>query len=113
MFSKKHRLAKSSDIQRVFAQGRSFYNPFFTIRFKKASVHPIRFTVVVSTKVSKKAVERNRIKRVIRHFTRERVAAFTPGDYAILVKPAAGKADNNALRQKFADLVNASRLAKL
>jgi len=113
MFPKKHRLAKTTDVKKVFAQGRSFFNPFFTIRFKSRPDQATRFTVVVSTKVSKKAVDRNRIKRVIREFARLRLVMFMPGDYAILVKPAASKADNESLRQRFDVLVKNSRLMRI
>ena len=64
MFAKKHRLAKTTDVKKAFAQGRAFFNPFFTIKFLTHTIRAEpRFTVVVSTKVSKRAVPRNRIKK--------------------------------------------------
>jgi ribonuclease P protein component len=90
MLSKEHRLAKTTDIQKAFARGRGFFNPLFTVKYLPGPGR--RFTVVVSTKVSKRAVKRNRIKRVAREFIRLRLEKFRPGDYAIMVKPqAAGK----------------------
>lgn len=112
MFSKSHRLAKTTDIQKVFAQGRVFFNPLFTIRFLAKS-GAARFTVVVSTKVSKRAVKRNRLKRVVREFIRLNLSRFRDGDYAVILKPRAAAVDNKILLEKFAELCKNSLMAKL
>jgi ribonuclease P protein component len=109
MFSKKHRLAKTTDIKKAFARGRGFFYPLFTIKFIK-SLPPSRFTVIVSTKVSKKAVVRNRIKRVLRESLRINLMSFVEGDYAIIVKPAANKVSSQILREKFLEGLRASKL---
>jgi len=87
MFKKEHRLAKTKDVKAAFEQGRGFFNPYFSIRraFEKAGRK--RFTVVVSTKVSKNATARNRIKRLIREYVRLNMASLKPGDYIISAKP--------------------------
>ncbi len=90
MFAKKNRLSKTRDVQAVFAGGRVFFNPYFSLKAKKNGVIP-RFTVVVSTKVSKKAVHRNRIKRVIREFLKLKTTLIFPADYVVIVKPAMTK----------------------
>jgi ribonuclease P protein component len=87
MFAKKNRLSKSKDVQAVFAGGRVFFNPYFSLKAKKNGLMP-RFTVVVSTKVSKKAVHRNRIKRVVREFLKLKTPLIFPADYVVIVKPA-------------------------
>lgn len=47
-----------------------------------------RFAIVISAKVSKKAVERNRIKRVMRELIRERLTQFPAGaDYLVVIRP--------------------------
>ena len=98
MLAKKHRLAKTKDVKRSLAQGRGFFSPFFTLKFFKTQTQP-RFTVVVSVKVSKKAVKRNRLKRIVREFLRLRLQRFVLGDYVIIIKPkAATQEEKNLLR---------------
>ncbi len=98
MFSKKHRLSKTKDIQMTFSRGRSFFYPLFGIKFASHS-NPPRFTVVVSTKVSKKAVVRNKIKRIIREILKTNINNLKNGDYMILVRPPMQKAENSEIRE--------------
>jgi ribonuclease P protein component len=105
MLSKNHRLAKTKDVQLAFVKGRGFFNPYFTVKFLKNKGENKRFTVVVSTKVSKQAVKRNRIKRVIREFVRINMADFVPGDYAIVAKPAAQTLRNPDILDNFRKLI--------
>jgi len=110
MFKKTNRLAKSADVKRALARGRSFFNPFFTIKFLSSNATTPRFTVVTSTKVSKKAVRRNQLKRLARELLRLNIPRLKPGDYAVIVKPAAGKAEKVLLKDKLLELLKASKL---
>lgn len=98
MLSQKHRLSKSAEVKKTTARGRSFFNPYFVIKLAPGN-DAARLTVIVSTKVSKKAVDRNRIKRIIREELRKHVQGMKPGNYAILVKPSAAKAETTELRK--------------
>jgi len=89
MLKKEHRLAKTKDVKAAFEQGRGFFNPNFSIRHSAKNKENKRFTVVVSTKVSKNDTTRNRLKRLIREFVRLNLGQFKPGDYVISVKPKA------------------------
>jgi ribonuclease P protein component len=99
MLSQKHRLSKSADVKKTTARGRSFFNPYFVI---KTGPNPktALVTVVVSVRVSKKAVERNRIKRVMRDELRKHIARFKPGNYAFLVKTSVMKINSSQLREE-------------
>lgn len=97
MLSQKHRLSKSAEVKKTTARGRSFFNPYFVLKLVPGTDIP-RLTVVVSTKVSKKAVDRNRIKRIIRDEVRKHIENLKPGNYAILVKASALKTEPQALR---------------
>lgn len=73
MLSREHRLNKRQDIERVFKRGRSIYANSLGLRLAPNNLEFSRFTVVVSLKVSKKAVERNRLKRRLREIVRREV----------------------------------------
>ncbi len=85
MLKRANRLAKSKDIQTAFARGRTFFNPFFGIRFLPKPGEK-RFTVVVSTKVYKRAVARNRLKRLVREYIRKHLEDFRNGSYVVSAK---------------------------
>jgi len=63
MLPKARRLCLKRDFERVFAGGKSVQGKLFRLKFLKNSFGLNRFAVVVSAKVSKKAVVRNRIRR--------------------------------------------------
>ena len=66
MFPSKNRLKNDKDIKTLFARGKSVFDVAVGMKFCKNQSAFSRFTVVVGTKVSKKAVIRNKIKRQIR-----------------------------------------------
>lgn len=109
MLSQKHRLSKSAEVKKTTARGRSFFNPYFVLKQSPGADDP-RFTVIVSTKVSKKAVERNKIKRVIREELRGHITNVKSGDYVILVKSSAAKINSKDLRTAIARSLVDSRL---
>ena len=111
MLSQKHRLSKSAEVKKTTARGRSFFNPYFVLKLASGKDIP-RFTVIVSTKVSKKAVDRNRIKRVIREELRKHLASAKIGDYAILVKSSAVKIASKDLRAAVTQSLADSKIIK-
>jgi ribonuclease P protein component len=102
MLKRTNRLAKSKDIQTAFARGRTFFNPFFSIRFLPRTGEK-RFTVVVSTKVYKKAVARNRLKRLVREYLRKNLIFFKNGSYVIAAKPKISQLPENETVKQFLD----------
>lgn len=66
MFKKINRLTKDKDFDNVFKKGRSSYNKILGIKTLVNNLTYCRFGILVSTKISKKAVERNKIKRRVR-----------------------------------------------
>lgn len=100
MLKKVNRLAKAKDIQKAFVRGRSFFSPFFSIKFLAGAAAP-RFTVVVSTKVFKRAHDRNRLKRIIREYLRKNLGNFRSGSYVIAAKPKVAGADEGDVLKSF------------
>ncbi len=108
MLSQKHRLSKSADVIKTTARGRGFFNPYFVIKTVPGT-EPAKITVVASVRVSKRAVDRNRIKRIIRETIRPHIAKFKPGNYAFLVKPSALKITSAELREQVLKSLSASK----
>lgn len=65
MISTTHRFHRRSDIQRLHRTGRTIRGQHFSLRFMPGAKQHYRAAVVVSRKVSKSAVVRNRIRRRI------------------------------------------------
>ena len=63
MLSKINRIKKKKDFEIIFKKGKSFKNKLFILRFIKNNLNQNRFGFVVSQKVSKKAVVRNKVRR--------------------------------------------------
>lgn len=66
MLPKKNRLQKNKDFERVFKKGRFFKEDFLVLKVLFNNLKNSRFGFIVSSKVSKKAVLRNKIKRWLR-----------------------------------------------
>ena len=88
MLAKRHRLVKQKDFERVFKQGRSYYTKSLGVKILANQLKFNRFGIVISSKVSKKATERNRLKRQIRQAARELDKKLKPGfDLVIMALP--------------------------
>lgn len=99
MFAKHNRLSTTRDVQRVFTTGRSFFGSCFTIRFLNGPA-PLKATVSVSTKISKSAVRRNTIKRVVRELVRANMEYLISGSYVFIARSAAGRLPNEGIREE-------------
>ncbi|OGY44531.1 MAG: ribonuclease P protein component [Candidatus Buchananbacteria bacterium RIFCSPHIGHO2_01_FULL_39_14] len=90
MLPKINRLTKQRDLGRVKKVGRlAFFNPY-RVRFLANRQSASRFTVVASTKVSKKASQRNRLKRQVREILRLNLPKIKGGyDLIIFLTPMA------------------------
>lgn len=64
MLAKKFRLTDKRDFQKVQDKGKTFQSSNFGIAiFERNDDNPTRFAFVISTKISKDAVDRNTIRR--------------------------------------------------
>jgi len=63
MLLRKYKLKKDNDFKKVFKNGRYRQNGFVKIKFLKNNLDISRFSFIVGLKISKKAVQRNKIKR--------------------------------------------------
>lgn len=77
MLPKENRLKKTPEINQVFLKGKFLSRGFLSLKFFIDPAHPFRFAFSVGVSYSKKAVERNRAKRILRETVRKN-SAFLP-----------------------------------
>lgn len=70
MLKKQQRLNKDKQFNLIFKKGRTSYGPEFGLKVMVNNSSVSRFAFIVSKKVSKRAVERNLIKRLLREAVR-------------------------------------------
>jgi ribonuclease P protein component len=90
MLAKKNRLAKDRDFALVKKRGEFLQSSSFALIFLKTKATcPSRFGFVVSTKISKLAVGRNKVKRLLRQSITNLMPKIDQGfDCVFLVKGA-------------------------
>jgi ribonuclease P protein component len=75
-----HRFHGYNSLRNVYKRGQNIRGPLVSLRFaQRGPERPYRVAVVVSRKVSKSAVVRNRIRRRIYEVVRHSEADITPG----------------------------------
>ena len=85
MLAKENCLRKKKDIERVFKQGKGFKQGFLFLKIVKNDLTLNRFAIVVSKKISTKAVIRNKIKRRIRAVVRAKLNKMEQGWDTVIV----------------------------
>jgi ribonuclease P protein component len=86
MLKKINRLTKEKDFQAVYRRGRYFQTAFFSVNFLPAK-NQTRIGIIISKKISKKAVERNHAKRQTRSMAEALLPKINkPADIVISIK---------------------------
>ena len=89
MLPRENRLVRKPDFEKVKEKGEKFQSNLFGLLVYSTSNKTSRFGFVISTKLSKKAVKRNRVKRVLREQVRLLLPRIKPGfDVVFLGKKA-------------------------
>ena len=87
MLPYKNRLIKRTDFEKVYKYGRLFYFENIAIKIIKNGIDESRIGFSVGIKFSKKAVERNRIKRQLREIFRKILEKIEKdADIVVMVK---------------------------
>lgn len=87
MLPLKNRLKKSTEIKKVFEEGKSARNDFLFLRYHLNNSQHSRIAFSVGLNHSKKAVERNRTKRLLRIAAQNLLSDLKPGfDIVIYLK---------------------------
>lgn len=86
MLKRINRITKNKEFDRAFKVGQAFYNKNLAIRAVANELPITRLGILVSTKVSKKAVVRNHVKRQIREIIKLELPKLKEGfDLVIIV----------------------------
>ena len=86
--NKKNRLKKKHDFENVFKKGKAVKGSFLFIKYRKNELGVPRFGFVVSAKVARKAVERNKTRRILSEAVGGRISDLGGHDIVVF---AAGK----------------------
>ncbi len=105
MLPANRRLTRTKEIERVWKSGRSFFTPFFQLKFKANNLPVSRFAVVAGTKADKLAVKRNLWKRRVREVLYPLLDSTIPGADVLVIAKKIG------IGQPFAELEAALRSA--
>ncbi|MCW8854677.1 MAG: ribonuclease P protein component [Gammaproteobacteria bacterium] len=93
-FTKRVRLLKPAEYSRVFKKAIRSSDRLLTVLAASNDLGHPRIGLVISRKNAKRAVDRNRIKRVIRESFRLRQLELPAADFVIMAKPVTKSADN-------------------
>lgn len=113
MLPKGNRLARRKDFQRVFQEGKGIKENSLTLKWINNNLKVSRFAFIISQKVSKKAVLRNKIRRQLREKTRLALPQIKKGlDVIIIVSPGAEKKEKGELVENLNKLFLKAKLTK-
>lgn len=100
MLPKENRLKKRNDFKKIHQQGKSILKGKLILRFLPAEGRNL-IGIIVSKKVSKKAVVRNKIKRRIREIIRKNLEEIVSGyDFLILTKDKIKEIDYQEIKEQ-------------
>jgi ribonuclease P protein component len=86
-----------AEFGRVFAEPARSTDRFFTVLGRSSGRAVARLGLTVSRRVSKRAVDRNKLKRLARESFRQQ-STLPPWDFVVLARAGADRAESRALR---------------
>ena len=103
-FRRRNRLLNKAGFARVFARAEASSDRYFTVLARPAAAlpesgwpGPARLGLAVSKKNCRLAVQRNRLKRIVRDSFRHHLILLKGIDIVVLARPPAAKAENQLL----------------
>ncbi|WP_229381892.1 ribonuclease P protein component [Spiribacter sp. 2438] len=90
-------MTESRDFHAVFAGARRFADRYFTILAAAGTTDRARLGLAVSRKVAPRAIDRNRLKRLIRESFRHQQGSLPPVDVVVMVRPLARQTESATL----------------
>ena len=97
-FEKHNRLLDAAAFGRVFERASRSRDRLFTVLCRPNGQETARLGLAISKKQCRKAVARNRLKRIVRESFRQQQQALAGLDVVVLNQRAAAEADNTTLQ---------------
>ena len=106
MLKKTNRLLKNTDFARIMRRGRAIASGDFLLKYVKTDGSQSRFGFMISAKVSKKATERNILKRRMREIIRRNIGVASGGcDFVFIARKSALDLNFNELKEEIIRLL--------
>lgn len=103
-FPRSVRLLSGRDFAQVFAAPQRQADRFFTVLARPNKVGCARLGLAISKKAARRAIDRNRLKRLIRESFRLHRAALPAVDIVVMARPAAVSQANATLLRSLANI---------
>lgn len=102
MLPKANRLTKKAEFKEVLSRGKTIQGRLFTLKYlEKEPEFPTKVGIIVSKKIAKRAVYRNKARRRLKEVLRNYVKSLNPGlNMAFLVKREILEAKYTDIRQE-------------
>ncbi|MGB5453774.1 MAG: ribonuclease P protein component [Sedimenticolaceae bacterium] len=98
------RLLAAPEFKRVFEHHKRSADAYFTVLAFRDGQGPGRIGLAISKKQVKRAVDRNRLKRLAREVFRHHRSELSGTDLVVMARAAAVAADNARLNESLANL---------
>lgn len=104
-FTRAHRLLTAADYSCVFKQSKRVSDRYWTILVHSSELEQPKLGLAIAKKRAKRAVDRNRLKRVVRETFRGRANVLLGKQLVVMNRDDAVKADNRSLRASLEQLL--------
>jgi ribonuclease P protein component len=106
MLARKYKLKKDNDFKRVFKEGKYYKKGFIKIRFLENDLKISRFGFIIGLKISKRATQRNKIKRQLEEIIRCQLKQIKSGfDIVFLPQIEILNKNQKEIRENLNDLL--------
>ena len=97
-FPRSARLLTAGDYSQVFKQNKRYSDNYWTILVRRDESRPTRLGLAIAKKRAKRAVDRNKLKRVVREAFRYQQSTLAGLEMVVMNRDAATKASTAELR---------------
>lgn len=110
MLAEENRLKNKKDFERVFKNGKGLRQDFFYLKVSKNNLGLVRFGLITSKKFSKKATERNKMRRKLSELIRKKLPKIKKGTDAVIIAISGAEADFKKLEDIISKLFKKAQI---